>query len=112
MYNPAFITLLLPIKIATQHTSPAIAGMAPFFTHGAMWADKHIGHTGGVELDDIRYQVTYTVYSYRQAIAEIVAELDEMHNILSLTKSINPNKYSRTTSKHQGYVRRAFDLMQ
>ena len=109
MYNPAFVTLLLPVTISTPNTSPAIAGMMPFYTHGAMWADKHIGHTG--DSDDIKYRVTYTVYSYREAIAEIVAELDEVHNILSLTKSLNPNKYSRTTSKHQGYVRRAFDLM-
>jgi hypothetical protein len=110
MYNPSFVTLLLPITIPTPATPTAIAGMAPFYTHGAMWADKHIGHTGSD--DDIRYRVTYTVYSYRAAIAEIVAELDDVHNILSLTKSLNPHKYSRTTSKHQGYVRRAFDLMQ
>jgi len=112
MYNPAFVSLLLPITIPTPATPTAISGMAPFYTYGAMWADKHIGHTSTPELDDIRYQVTYTVYSYREPIAEIRAELDEVHNILSLTKSINPNKYSRTTSKHQGYVRRAFDLMQ
>jgi len=110
MYNPAFVSLLLPITIATQHTPPAIAGMMPFYTHGAMWADKHIQHTK--RLDDVTYRVTYTVYSYREAIAEIVVELDEVHNILSLAKAMNPNKYSRTTSKHQGYVRRAFDLMQ
>jgi len=112
MYNPAFVSLLLPITIATPATPTAIAGMAPFYTHGAMWADKHIGHSANADSGDIRYRVTYTVYSYREAIAEIVAELDEVHNILSLTKSLNPNKYSRTTSKHQGYVRRAFDLMQ
>jgi hypothetical protein len=112
MYNPAFVSLLLPITIPTPATPTAIAGMAPFYTNGAMWAEKRISHTGSLELEDIKYQVTYTVYSYRQPIAEIVAELDVVHNILSLAKSINPNKYSRTTSKHQGYVRRAFDLMQ
>ena len=111
MYTPSFLTLLLPIRIPTPATVTAIAGMAPFFTNGAMWADKDIKFIGNRDLDDERYRITYTVYSYREAIAEIVAEVDDVHNILNFSKSINPRKYSRTTSKHQGYVRRAFDLM-
>lgn len=111
MYHPEFLTLLFPQRISTTNTPHFIAGMAPFRTNGAMWADKDIKFIGNREVDDERYRVTYTVYSYREAIAEIVAEVDDVHNILNFSKSINPHKYSRTTSKHQGYVRRAFDLM-
>ena len=111
MYNPTYLLLLLPIRVSTPSTVHAIAGMAPFTTHGAMWSNKDIEFIGNRDENDERYRITYTVYSYREPIAEIVTEVDDVHNILSLTKSLNPNKYSRTTSKHQGYVRRAFDLM-
>ena len=106
------LTLLMPRKISTTKSEQAIKDMMPFHTYGAMYAEKYIRFIGNADVDDTRYQITYTVYSYSEPIAEIQAEVDEYHNILKFVKSMNPRKYSRTTSKHQGYARRALDSMQ
>lgn len=45
---------------------------------------------------------TYTVYSYRTVIAT--------YDRVSGNISFNETKYSRTTSRHQGVIRRAWGL--
>jgi hypothetical protein len=106
-----YLTRTAPVTVATHETTPYIAGLMPFKTYGAMSAEKHVKFIGNKDTDDIRFRIYYTVYSYSEAIADVTVEVDEYHNILNYNKSFNPRKYSRTTSKHQGYARRALDLI-
>lgn len=97
--------------IATAKAGTAIANCEDFQNNGGSFEGKRLGESGAAHLHMGRLRGTFA--AYLQGRGEKVAYLVTSYGTpiawydVEAGWTIPPNKYSTTTSRHQGVVRRA-----
>lgn len=98
-------------RVPTTRAHSYIEKLLPFRTNGSMRAETTRTPYIGVGPDGsprLGWKIRYEVYSYSTIIGFVEAVIGHDLSVYAIIKHTNPNKYSRTTSKHQSAMRRGF----